>query len=354
MAHELSFTRNAIGDAFFVGQSAWHQHGTVLASAPTMEEALRLGGLDFSVETRPLFYSVADGADFVEIPNAYSTYRTDSGQHLGIVGKRYHALQNKDAFGVLEPLLDSGVAQLETGGTLREGADVWMLVKFNIDGPAADFFAEERIVPFGLITNNHSGRSQVMLAFTPVRVVCANTLGAAVNVFRNMKGQQQVKDAKGRVQAVKVRHTSTVKSRTVDAAIELFGQVSHGFEQVVKQYQILKATQLDAELFERLVLNVAAPLPKFEGEQATARRVTALAKAEAKRADLKNLWTAGKGHVGDLSAWEAYNGVVESVDHDAAEVWQTRGESRLASLYDGGLGEVKQNVLEALMGYAVR
>ena len=55
----------------------------------------------------------------------------------------------------------------------------------------------------------------------------------------------------------------------------------------------------------------------------------------------------GAGHVGDHSAWEAYNSVAESVDHDET-LWRVRG-SRAESLLDGGLLEVKDRVLTSLV-----
>ena len=64
----------------------------------------------------------------------------------------------------------------------------------------------------------------------------------------------------------------------------------------------------------------------------------------------EELWTKGEGHRGDSSAWEAYNAVAETVDHDV-DHWPTTGQ-RTASLFDGHLARVKQRTLNGLSDHA--
>jgi hypothetical protein len=104
--------------------------------------------------------------------------RTDRDEVLGIVSQRYQPLQNRDAFEVLEPLLDAGLATLETGGSLRRGRDAWMLVRFRVDSPVVrELFADE-VIPFGLISNSHAGQWRVVVQESPLRrSVIVNGLG---------------------------------------------------------------------------------------------------------------------------------------------------------------------------------
>lgn len=104
---------------------------------------------------------------------------------------------------MLEPLLDAGLASLETGGSLRDGRDVWMLVRFNIDSPIVREVFADGLIPFGLVSNNHTGQRKVIVQETPVRVVCANTLELALS---------------RRERALSVRHTISVEARTAEAA----------------------------------------------------------------------------------------------------------------------------------------
>ena len=79
----------------------------------------------------------------------------------------------------------------------------------------------------------------------------------------------------------------------------------------------------------------------------TPRQQTSLEKVEAKRARLTQLWTEGDGHTGDHSAWEAFNAVAQSVDHDD-EIWKVRTQ-RTQQLTDGSLYSTKNAVFATLL-----
>ena len=336
MPHELDRLDDGTGAMFSVRDTPWHREGTVLTEAPCLKEALRLGGLDFEVEVRPLYTRIEKELGvftYKRAGNACATVRTDRNSVLGIVSERYQPLQNRDAFGVLEPLLDAGLASLETGGSLRGGRDVWMLVRFHVDSPVVrEVFADE-VIPFGLISNNHAGQRKVVVQESPIRVVCANTLSLALE---------------GRSRAMGVRHTASVEARTVEAAQQLWSGLIERYETAARQYQALKQYHMDTALFRRLVQDVAAPMPpRLEQAGLTPRQEGARARVLARRERLAQLWTEGAGHTGNHSAWEALNGAVQSLDHDAG-LWRVRGP-RTAALLDGRLAEVKNRVMATLV-----
>src|SRR5690606_6803185 len=100
--------------------------------------------------------------------------------------------------------------------------------------------------------------------------------------------------------------------------------------------------------FRQLVLDVAAPIPAdLNHAGLTPHQESARRRLIAKRSRLSQLWEQGAGHSGDHSAWEAYNSVAESVDHDET-LWRVRG-SRAEALLDGRLLEVKDRVLSSLV-----
>jgi phage/plasmid-like protein (TIGR03299 family) len=374
MAHELDTITGTDTAAFFGRKSAWHNLGNVLPDdfSGNVEDVMRLAGLDFDVVTEPFYVNAertlasdtdeGDAGDvlseFHEVDGFRVTRRTDrvgSDSVLGVVKGRYVPLQNRDAFRVLEPLLDAGLARVETAGALRGGRDVWALVRFNLtDERVVRAFASRVVngkenggtVPFGLIANNHAGQREVRMMETPVEVVCANTLGAAMRSFG---------DEKKRGRAFSVRHTLNVERKTTEAARELFADVTERYVEIAAQYEALRATFLDVETFRRLVLDVAAPVAKrLQAGNLTSRERTSRERVDA----IRDLLTAGwqgkaTGTTGDGSAWDAYMSVTESIDHDG-ETWRTRGgvEGRAASLFDGRLGDVKNEVADALVSYA--
>ncbi len=348
MAHELDRnTRNGKLAMFSVNELPWHREGVLLNEAPSLDEALVLSGTDFEVAPVPVF--IEQNGVMVQSPTGRAIVRLDRNTTLGhvndvlaVVSERYVPLQNRDAFGVLEPLLDKGVALLETGGTLRGGKDVWMLVRFNVDDPVVrEVFADE-VIPFGLITNNHAGEARALVMETPIRVVCANTLGAALDGRDSMK-------------TIRIAHRGDARVKLIEAAESLFGGIVERYRTIAETYRDLKATIISVEQFTASVLDVAAPLPPkpftLEGQHLTSRGYDAsLEAAQDRRGRILDMWDAGAGHTGDHSAWEAYNAAVEVIDHDSTR-FRTRG-SRVAAMIGGRLMQKKGEVLNALVELA--
>ncbi len=114
---------------------------------------------------------------------------------------------------------------------------------------------------------------------------------------------------------------------------------------------MLRARHLDTALFRKLVLDAVARIPgRMERAGLTPRQETARARIVSRRSRIEHLWEHGAGHRGDHSMYEAYNAVVESLDHDAS-LWRVRG-LRTQALYDGRLAQMKNRVLTALIGAA--
>lgn len=343
MAHELEIV-NGRASFFSVNETAWHKEGTVLTAAPTLDEAIAVANLGYTVEKRPTMFqcTTADGDTYVKTSdNAFVTVRTDTQQELGAVGKDYVPMQNTDAFRVLEPLLDTGIASLETGGVLRNGADAWLMVRWDLTrfGPIVrEVFADE-VLPFGLLANNHNGRRGILLQDTNIRVVCANTLGFA-------EGTKE--------RRIVIKHSSQGMDKLIEAATTLWHGIVERYETLATQYKVLRETMLTQEQFTKLVVDPIAPDPrvdpKFNPEAKLAEVV--VNRADRKREALQSAWLGGIGHSGEPSAWYAYNGAVEVLDHNR-ELFPTRsGSWRSASLLDGQLHDMKETVLANLVKVA--
>jgi hypothetical protein len=100
--------------------------------------------------------------------------RKSDNRILGVVGPKYHVLQNRAAFQWFQPFLDAREAALHTAGSLCEGSRVWVLAKLNRD-PLIVALGDE-VEKFMLLSHGHDGSLAVRVGFTPVRVVCQNTL----------------------------------------------------------------------------------------------------------------------------------------------------------------------------------
>jgi phage/plasmid-like protein (TIGR03299 family) len=270
--------------------------------------------------------------------------RADRGTELGSVEPEYTPLQNRDAFQPIRPLVDEGILKLETGGVLRKGADAWLLGRFDVErfGPIVQEVFADEIVPYILVANNHNGRRKARIAETPIRVVCANTLDMADHDL-----------ARGRGRSVGVRHVPGASRRMIEAVEELLGAVIERYEALARQYRVLKSVRLTPTEFDTLVLDPVAPDPRTKPgwTASTPSAEAALERALHRRFEILRLWTEGDGHIGDLSAWEAYNALVQAVDHGTT-LFPVRLE-RTRSLLDGRLRDVKRSCKHRLLDHAM-
>ena len=110
------------------------------------------------------------------MPDHFATVRTDSGDVLGVVGKRYRIVQNRDAFGFLDSLLQDGIMKYESAGALRGGRQVFLLARM----PSVDEIVPgDNSLRYVLFSTSHDGTAAIHAVPTSVRVVCANTLRIA-------------------------------------------------------------------------------------------------------------------------------------------------------------------------------
>lgn len=183
MAHNLEIIN---GQASFVakGEKAWHGLGTYVNEAMTANEVVKLANLDYEVAKTPIYINPNEGLENerqVEIPSIYSTYRKDTLAPLGLVSDRYEIVQNKDAFTFFDPIIERSEAIYETAGVLGVGERVFITAKL----PEDILVAGEKVEQYLLITNGHDGKNAVRVGFTPIRVVCNNTLTAALGNLKN-------------------------------------------------------------------------------------------------------------------------------------------------------------------------
>ncbi len=187
---------------FTVKEVAWHGLGKVLENCPTSEEAIKYAGLDFEVIKTPNFARVPfNSTNLIETPSSFSTYRTDSGIILGDkIGRNYNVVQNKLAFGFFDSIVGEGKAIFETAGALGKGEIIFITAKL----PDYIRVKGDDIEKYLLLTSRHDGIGSIVAMFTPVRVVCANTLAAALSSNNQLK--------------VNIRHTSSAEENLKLAA----------------------------------------------------------------------------------------------------------------------------------------
>ncbi|WP_129750334.1 DUF932 domain-containing protein [Flavobacterium beibuense] len=202
MAHNINTNELTGQQAFFsVRQPAWHGLGQTVQDYPSSREAIAFAGLDYTVVKAPLFAKGQDPLISFAVPEQYATMRTDTNAVFGVVGKDYQIVQNSDAFAFFDAIVGGGDGiQYETAGALGDGERIFITAK--LPGYIRVGSGDDVTQKYIFLTTSHDGSGSITAAFTPVRIVCQNTLNAALRSATNV---------------VRIRHTAGAKERLEQA-----------------------------------------------------------------------------------------------------------------------------------------
>lgn len=242
MAHNINFNEQTEQHSFFsVKEKAWHGLGQIVQDYPTSAQALGFAGLDYEVVKQDIYTTSynADGQpmDFTKrIKTHFATIRRDTGDVLGVVGKDYEIVQNKDAFTFFDSIVGGDGIQYETAGALGKGERIFITAKLP---SYIKVGKEELIEQYLFLTTSHDGFGSITAAFTPIRIVCNNTLNAAMKNHSN---------------SIKIRHTVNAKERLAQAhkVMGISYRLAEQLEQVFNNWTKVKIT--DPELHRLIQL----------------------------------------------------------------------------------------------------
>lgn len=315
MAHNL----NKVGDKvsmFYYGDQPWHKLGQRLDNPATAVEAISASGLDYEVGKEAIYFH--DG--FGKLKNYEGkvvTYRKDTGDQLGIVGEGYKIVQNAEAFNFFDVLVGEGQAIYHTAGALGRGERVWILAKLPNDIVVN---GSDKVEKYLVLTNSHDGLSTLKVYFTPIRVVCQNTLTASL------------RDAKS---GISIRHSGNISGKIEEARKVLNISVNYydQFEKIVKGMGQVKITKDQAVLYFSEVMSSFSKADGVEMSKQT----------EAKVEICQSLFVNGMGNDNpDVKGtlWTAYNAVTEFCDyHRGIKGMDLQGSGRINdALFGTGAG----------------
>lgn len=288
MSHDINITNGKSSIALAV-KSAWHRLGQVLPDAFDAQTAIREANMDWNVSLEPIFLGNGN-----QVPDKQAVVRGDTGSVLGVVGSRYTPLQNKQAFGFFDGVFGADKARYESAGVLGNGEKVWMLARLPQE---FDVLPGDVVKQYLLLTNSHDGSSPVTAIFTPIRVVCANTLGAALRASKS--GEM-----------VRVLHTVSAESK-LRVAGELLGKAGVFFDETKVQFMKMARTQMRSLQIRNYIAHVVTNDEAVDLETMSTRAKNVVS-------EIEELHDIGMGHEirgvrGTL--WGAYNAVTEYVDH---------------------------------------
>ena len=144
-------------------------------------DVMKVSGLDWSVEKRPLYY-VQDSVN-VLVENNQALVRTSDNSVLSIVSNEWIPTQNEEAFDFFREFVQAGQMTLHTAGSLKGGTIVWALAKIR---EPIDLFGGDIIEPYLLFTNPHEYGKSIDIRFTPKRIVCSNQITMTLSNRNNL------------------------------------------------------------------------------------------------------------------------------------------------------------------------
>jgi len=319
-------TTNGKPAFMYYGEAPWHRLGEKLDAPATAEEAIAAAGLDYEISLT----SVAT-VDGMMVPKTKAVVRYDNQTVLGVVSDRYVPVQNRQAFGFLDAVVADGGLRYHTAGALGQGEKIFLLAK--LPGHLRVKQTEDIVEKYLLLSNAHDGSAALRVLFTPVRVVCQNTLSMALR--------------QGHGQGVSIRHNGDLAGKIRDAQ-RVLGLATRFYDDAqtkIDRLASLSPTQAQLDTY----FKVLYPDPILGDDNGKARQT---------RERLQELFGSGIGH--DMPGikdtwWTAFNAVTEMLDH---RTYRGRNEveratNRLQSIWWGTAAKVKEQAWEAALDLAV-
>jgi phage/plasmid-like protein (TIGR03299 family) len=294
-----------------------HLQGDERSSWPL---ACKRAGLDWDVEL-----TKAVTADKGEPVPGFAVRRVGPGNVMGVVGKRFNILQNREAFEWFQPFLDAGEAQLDTAGSSKDGQYVWLLAKLNREPIVVA--PNDTVQKYLLLSHGHTGNMSVRVGFTPLRVVCSNMLA-----------RTHRSDAS---KLIRIKHSASMHTNLANIR-DVMNLANAEFEADAEQYRLLCRRDINAADLKKYVKRILAIDESAELATRTENQIE----------EIIRLCESGVGQnlVGSAGTlWGAYNGVAEWLEYQRGR----NDESRLNSLWFGDSANVNRAAMQIALNMAV-
>lgn len=318
MAHQFT------SGAFFNGKAAWHKLGTVLDGTLPAREAFRLAEADWQVLSTPVFDPMGS-----PIAGYQAITRGDNGQVLSVQKDSYTIVQNEQLIKLAEALHED--ASMDAVIVLSEGRKVAFTAR--IKGAEGEVLNGDEICQYLIGCTSHDGSIAFQTIFSPIRVVCQNTLSATLNHADRSAANKRMS----------IRHTANCNA-LIERLPEIIDFKRQQFTHTLEELQAMASKPCSSEQFQLYCSQVfadqlAGTVNDKRGDKTTARPKT-----------LQDLpaWDSvaakfhGEGIGFDIKGvegtmWGAYNAITEHLTHDAGRGLDSveNARRRLESLYWG-------------------
>lgn len=329
MAHEIESFAYAL-------ELPWHGLGVPLGDELVDSETMiRAASLDWGVYLADNVYASIGNQPY-PIETHSAVVRDSDDAILGLVGSRYRPVQNREVFEFAEIFAGEAGVKWETAGSLRGGRVIFVLGKLQKD---LRLFDSDAYGKYLLLTNTHDGTRSFTAKFTTVRVVCANTLSAAL---------------RGGKDEFRTRHTGDIRNQ-VEQAREMTGLMQEAYMLLEEELNELTQRAWDRDQHHRFCLEMLSQDPD---EKPSSRAMTHVDY-------LMNAYENGPGQVGlPDSRYKALQAVTDWTSHARTPRLTKKArsvvpdkhrlvkEKKLESLWYGSSHEYAQRAKQMLLADA--
>jgi phage/plasmid-like protein (TIGR03299 family) len=302
----------------YAGELPWHGLGTKVPNDLTPEQMLKAANLDWTVDPVELFAEVG-GQKLATGHRAL--VRSSDQKVIDVITDDWNPMQNQKAFEFFNDFVGAGDMEMHTAGSLKDGKIVWALAKVN---ESFDLFGgKDQVDSYLLFTNPHSYGQSIDVRFTPIRVVCNNTLTLSLNTAAK--------------QMVKVSHRREFDADMVKETLGVAKEKLQSYKEMaayLSQKRFTDETVVD--YFKRV-------FPVLTQKQEGAKELSKSAALALEVIDTQPGAEFGRG-----SFWQAFNTVTFMTDHLIGR----SADTRLQSAWYGQNKTLKTKALETAVEMA--
>ena len=304
----------------YAGEVPWHGLGVKVIDDLTPDQMLKKAGLDWTVSTRPMYFKNPNKPEYTEIPKRRVLVRDSDETILSTVGDGWKPLQNSEAFDFFNEFVIAGDMKMDTAGSLDDGRMVWGLAKLK-DGFTVT--KGDDVEGYLLFSNPHKYACSIEVRFTPVRVVCNNTLTYALNQYTQ--------------QSARLNHRQVFDAESVKETLGLASNFMQNYADVSKLLASKKYSKDSIKEYYNEVFPIAGDNKRLKDLSRNAE------------AALETVNTQPGAKLSEGTWWSAFNSVTYLIDHELG----VSQDTRLQSAWFGKGRQKKVSALAKAKDYAM-
>lgn len=304
----------------YAGEVPWHGLGTLVPNDLSPQQMLEKSGLNWTVEKYPAYATV--NGEKIAVGREVLV-RTSDNKVLDTVGSDWIPVQNSQAFDFFHEYCEAGDMEMHTAGSLRGGQLVWVLAKVK---DSFELFRGDRVDSFLLFTNPHKFGQCLDVRFTPIRVVCNNTITLALESYADRVVRKNHRTAFNASQVKETLGIATTKLTKYKEMAAFLG---------TKRYTEERLKEYFSKTF---------PVLAYDKEKGPQRKEISKNAAMA----LEVVHTQPGATFAEGTWWQAFNAVTYMLDHKVGRT----ADNRLTSAWFGPNKNVKLQALESAIEYA--